>query len=242
MYQLATVTQATHRLISSAAGRIHLVEQGAGPLVLLVHGFPESWYSWRHQLPVLAAAGNRAVAVDVRGYGRSSKPEGAAAYRMLDLAEDNVAVVHALGEQSALILGHDWGSTLAANSSRLRPGRGAFRGGTAGCVGRCSAGRGDRLFLGLEVFSQVRTGGRQVGAGDGQKRGREHAGGDVPVPGRPFTDLVLIQAEQVLAVLVVLLDLPPHAGDYDQFRDGGGGCGVGQEVLDVDGLGSAAAS
>src|SRR5258708_33129052 len=121
MYQLATVTQATHRLISSAAGRIHLVEQGAGPLVLLVHGFPESWYSWRHQLPVLAAAGNRAVAVDVRGYGRSSKPEGAAAYRMLDLAEDNVAVVHALGEQSAVIVGHDWGSTIAANSALIRP-------------------------------------------------------------------------------------------------------------------------
>ena len=64
-----------HRLVPSPAGRIHLVEQGSGPLVLLVHGFPESWYSWRHQLPALAAAGYRAVAIDVRGYGRSSKPE-----------------------------------------------------------------------------------------------------------------------------------------------------------------------
>ncbi|MFE9394856.1 alpha/beta fold hydrolase [Streptomyces flavidovirens] len=115
------LTDITHRLISSSAGRIHLVEQGTGPLVLLVHGFPESWYSWRHQLPVLAAAGYRAVAIDVRGYGRSSKPADAAAYRMLDLVEDNAEVVHALGEESAVIVGHDWGATVAANSALLRP-------------------------------------------------------------------------------------------------------------------------
>jgi pimeloyl-ACP methyl ester carboxylesterase len=117
----APVTETTHRLVASPAGRIHLVEQGSGPLVLLVHGFPESWYSWRHQLPVLAAAGYRAVAVDVRGYGRSSRPEGVAAYRMLELVEDNVAVVHALGERTAVIVGHDWGATIAANSALVRP-------------------------------------------------------------------------------------------------------------------------
>src|ERR1700744_5133709 len=72
-----------HRLVPVPGGRIHLVEQGSGPLVLLVHGFPESWYSWLHQLPALAAAGYRAVAIDVRGYGRSSKPADVAAYRML---------------------------------------------------------------------------------------------------------------------------------------------------------------
>ncbi|MFF3006571.1 alpha/beta fold hydrolase [Kitasatospora sp. NPDC057940] len=114
-------TGPTHRLVPSPAGRIHLVEQGTGPLVLLLHGFPESWYSWRHQLPVLAAAGYRAVAIDVRGYGRSSKPEEVTAYRMFDLVEDNVAVVHALGERSAVIVGHDWGSTIAANSALIRP-------------------------------------------------------------------------------------------------------------------------
>ncbi|MFD4393620.1 alpha/beta fold hydrolase [Kitasatospora sp. NPDC058478] len=114
-------TGPTHRLVPSPAGRIHLVEQGTGPLVLLLHGFPESWYSWRHQLPVLAAAGYRAVAIDVRGYGRSSRPEEVAAYRMFDLVEDNVAVVHALGERSAVIVGHDWGSTIAANSALIRP-------------------------------------------------------------------------------------------------------------------------
>src|SRR3954469_23926356 len=107
-------TAPTHRLVPGPAGRIHLVEQGTGPLVLLLHGFPESWYSWRHQLPVLAAAGYRAVAIDVRGYGRSSKPEDTAAYRMPDLIEDNTAVVHALGERTAVIVGHDWGSTIAA--------------------------------------------------------------------------------------------------------------------------------
>ncbi|MFD6879059.1 MULTISPECIES: alpha/beta fold hydrolase [unclassified Streptomyces] len=114
-------TEVTHRLVPSPAGRIHVVEQGAGPLVLLVHGFPESWYSWRHQMPVLAAAGYRVAAIDVRGYGRSSKPGDREAYRMLELVEDNVAVVHALGERSAVIIGHDWGSAIAANSALTRP-------------------------------------------------------------------------------------------------------------------------
>ncbi|MGW6461540.1 alpha/beta fold hydrolase [Streptomyces sp. NPDC055078] len=111
----------THRLVPSPAGRIHLVEQGTGPLVLLVHGFPESWYSWRHQLPMLAAAGYRAVAVDVRGYGRTSRPGDVSAYRMLDLVEDNAAVVHALGEQTAVVVGHDWGATIATHSALIKP-------------------------------------------------------------------------------------------------------------------------
>lgn len=121
MSQPDQVTRATHRVVASPAGRTHLVEQGDGPLVLLVHGFPESWYSWRHQLPVLAAAGYRAVAMDVRGYGRSSRPEGVAAYGMLDLVEDTVAVVRALGEETAVIVGHDWGSAIAAHSALIRP-------------------------------------------------------------------------------------------------------------------------
>lgn len=121
MSQLTPVVEGTHRLVPSPAGRVHLVELGEGPLVLLVHGFPESWYSWRHQLPALAAAGYRAVAVDVRGYGRSSKPADVAAYRMTELVEDAVAVVRALGEPSAAIVGHDWGSGIAAHSALLRP-------------------------------------------------------------------------------------------------------------------------
>ena len=113
--------QVTHLRVDGPAGPIHVVEQGAGPLVLLVHGFPETSYSWRRQLPALAAAGYRAVALDVRGYGRSARPTDPAAYRMLDLVDDNVAVVHALGERSAVLVGHDWGSTIAAHSALLRP-------------------------------------------------------------------------------------------------------------------------
>ncbi|QHZ00188.1 Soluble epoxide hydrolase [Streptomyces sp. S4.7] len=112
---------AGHRLVDVPGGRVHLVEQGTGPLVLMVHGFPESWYSWRHQLPALAAAGYRAVAVDVRGYGRSSKPPAVEDYRMLAHVADNVGVVHALGEETATIVGHDWGSNIAAGSALLRP-------------------------------------------------------------------------------------------------------------------------
>ena len=88
-----------HRLVDVPGGRIHLVEEGSGPLVLLVHGFPEAWYSWRRQIPALAAAGYRAVAIDVRGYGRSSKPADVEAYRMLDHVADNVGVMRALGHQ-----------------------------------------------------------------------------------------------------------------------------------------------
>lgn len=113
--------QFDHRLVAVPGGRIHVVEQGTGPLVLMIHGFPESWYSWRHQLPVIAAAGFRAVAIDVRGYGRSSKPADVAAYRMLAHVADNVGVVHALGEQRAIVVGHDWGSPIAANTALLRP-------------------------------------------------------------------------------------------------------------------------
>ncbi|MEU8277227.1 alpha/beta fold hydrolase [Microbispora bryophytorum] len=115
------VAEITHRTVSAPGGRIHVAEQGSGPLVLLVHGFPESWYSWRHQLPALAQAGYRAVALDVRGYGRSSKPAAEDGYRMLALVEDNVALVHALGEESAAIIGHDWGSNIAATSALLHP-------------------------------------------------------------------------------------------------------------------------
>ena len=81
-----------HLSIDAAGTRIHAVEAGEGPLVLLVHGFPESWYSWRHQLPALADAGYRAVAIDVRGYGRSSKPQAVEDYRMVRHVADNVEV------------------------------------------------------------------------------------------------------------------------------------------------------
>jgi pimeloyl-ACP methyl ester carboxylesterase len=111
----------TSRIVDARGTRIHLVEEGEGPLVLLVHGFPESWYSWRHQLPTLAAAGFRAAAIDVRGYGRSSAPLEVEAYGMLHHVNDNLGVVEALGADRAVIVGHAWGSPIAANSALLRP-------------------------------------------------------------------------------------------------------------------------
>ena len=90
--------------------RIHVAEAGEGPLVLFVHGFPESWYSWRHQIVALAAAGYRAAAIDVRGYGSSEAPDEVDAYRIIHLAGDCVGVVEALGAETATIVGHDWGS------------------------------------------------------------------------------------------------------------------------------------
>ena len=110
-----------HRTVNARGIRIHLVEEGAGPMVLLIHGFPESWYSWRHQLPAIAGAGFRAVAIDVRGYGRSSAPNEIEAYGLLQHVNDNLGVVEALGESAAVVVGHDWGSPIAANSALLRP-------------------------------------------------------------------------------------------------------------------------
>lgn len=110
-----------HRVVDARGTRIHLVEDGEGPLVLMVHGFPESWYSWRHQIPAVAGAGFRAVAIDVRGYGRSSAPLAVEEYSMLRHVSDNLGVVEELGVDSAVIVGHDWGSPIAATSALLRP-------------------------------------------------------------------------------------------------------------------------
>ena len=101
--------------------RLRVALAGKGPLVVMVHGWPESWYSWRHQLPAVAAAGFRAVAIDVRGYGRSSKPAAVDAYRMTAKVADNLGVVQALGADSAVIVGHDWGAPIAWTSAWLRP-------------------------------------------------------------------------------------------------------------------------
>lgn len=108
-------------LIEANGQRLHLVECGEGPMVLLVHGFPESWFSWRHQIPALAAAGYRAVAMSGRGYGRSSRPTDPSAYRITELVADCVAAVQALGESSATIVGHDWGAQVAWASAWMRP-------------------------------------------------------------------------------------------------------------------------
>lgn len=114
-------TDFTSSVVAANGQRIHVAESGAGPLVLLVHGFPETWYSWRHQLAALGAAGYRAVAMSGRGYGRSSRPERISDYRITELIEDCVGVVHALGESSAVIAGHDWGAQVAWAAAWTRP-------------------------------------------------------------------------------------------------------------------------
>jgi pimeloyl-ACP methyl ester carboxylesterase len=95
--------------------------QGQGPLVLFCHGWPESWYSWRHQMAAVAAAGFRAAAPDMRGYGGTDSPSEADQFTMLHLVGDMVGLVSALGDTSAVIVGHDWGAPVAWNSSLLRP-------------------------------------------------------------------------------------------------------------------------
>jgi len=100
--------------------RMRVALQGQGPLVLFCHGWPESWYSWRHQMAAVAAAGYRAAAPDMRGYGGTEAPANVAQYTQLHLIGDMVGLVAALGESSAVIVGHDWGAPVAWNSSLLR--------------------------------------------------------------------------------------------------------------------------
>jgi len=106
--------------------RLHLAAQGEGPLVLLLHGFPETSYSWRHQLGALSAAGFRAIAPDLRGFGLSSCPPEAHRYTTLDIVGDLLGILDALDERQAVIVGSDWGATLAWQAAQLRPDR--FRG------------------------------------------------------------------------------------------------------------------
>jgi len=115
------MTDINHRIIASNGIRLHVAECGAGPTVLLIHGFPESWYSWREQLPALAVAGYHAVAMDVRGYGRSSKPTTVPDYRMVKKVGDVVGLVQQLGREPVTVIGHDWGAPIAWMSALLRP-------------------------------------------------------------------------------------------------------------------------
>jgi epoxide hydrolase A/B len=110
-----------HHLVTVNGIKLHVAEQGEGPLVLLCHGWPELWYSWKHQLAALAAAGFRAAAPDMRGYGESDAPGEIEAYAIMHLVGDVVGMVAALGEREATIVGHDWGANVAWNAALLRP-------------------------------------------------------------------------------------------------------------------------
>src|SRR5215831_17208013 len=112
-----------HRQLTAGSLSMHLAEAGEGPLVLLLHGFPESWYSWRHQLSALAEAGYHAVAPDQRGYGRTGGPAEPGEYTMLHLVGDVIGLMDALGAEQAVVAGHDWGAPVAWNTALLRPDR-----------------------------------------------------------------------------------------------------------------------
>jgi pimeloyl-ACP methyl ester carboxylesterase len=117
------MTKVEHRTVETNGIRMHLAEAGAGPLVVLCHGFPESWYSWRHQLGALAAAGFHAVAPDMRGYGQTDRPAEIDRYTLLHLVGDMLGLLDALGAESAVIAGHDWGAPVAWHAALLRPDR-----------------------------------------------------------------------------------------------------------------------
>src|SRR5438094_6623857 len=111
------------RSVEANGIRMNLLEAGVGPLIVLLHGFPEPGFSWRHQLTALAAAGYHAVAPDQRGYGGTDKPEAIDQYTMLHLVGDIVGLLDTLGEETAVIVGHDWGAPVAWNTALLRPDR-----------------------------------------------------------------------------------------------------------------------
>ena len=120
------------RMIDAGDVRLRVAVEGSGPLVLMVHGFPESWYSWRHQMSPLAEAGYTAAAIDVRGYGGSDKPRDIAAYDMETITGDVAAVAGALQPDApAILVGHDWGAPIVWNSALTRPDRFAAVAGMA---------------------------------------------------------------------------------------------------------------
>ncbi|GAA4550808.1 alpha/beta hydrolase [Pseudonocardia xishanensis] len=146
------MTEWESRTLDADGRRVHVKIAGtSGPLVLLCHGFPESWYSWRHQMGPLADAGYRAVALDMPGYGRSEKSHDISDYRITELVAACVGVVHTLGEEQAIIVGHDWGAPVAWTAAWTRPD--VFR-----AVAGLSVPFGARGLIGLldDPFGEIR--------------------------------------------------------------------------------------
>lgn len=115
--------ECTHRMVDTNGIRMHVAELGEGPAVVMCHGFPESWYSWRHQMIALAQAGYRAIAPDMRGYGQTDAPEAIDQYTLLHLVGDMVGLLDALQLSDAVVVGHDWGAPVAWHAALLRPDR-----------------------------------------------------------------------------------------------------------------------
>ena len=114
------------RVVQTNGIKMRIAEMGSGPLVVLLHGWPESWYSWRHQLPALANAGFRVVAPDMRGFGKTDAPMAVEDYDIQKLTADVIGLLDALGEKNAVVVGHDWGAFVAWHCLLLHPDR--FRG------------------------------------------------------------------------------------------------------------------
>ncbi len=131
----------------------HVTEQGEGPAVLFCHGFPDTSYTWRRQMKAVALAGYRAIAPDMRGYGRSSAPADASLYTPLHTAGDFVGLLDALKIPSAVLVGHDWGATHAWNAAMMRPDRFA----AVFCLSVPYVPRGD-----VSVFERMRKSGHQA--------------------------------------------------------------------------------
>ena len=112
-----------HRTVRTNDINIHLAEKGEGPIILFLHGFPEFWYSWRHQLHAFASLGYRAVAPDLRGYGDSDAPADVNSYTYFHVVGDLIGVLDAIGADKVFVVGHDWGATIAWYLSLFRPDR-----------------------------------------------------------------------------------------------------------------------
>jgi len=119
----ADLSGVTQRRIATNGIELNIAEAGSGPLVVFVHGFPETWYSWRHQLPALAAAGYHAVAIDLRGYGASDAPEGVEHYSLRNHLADLIGVLDALEAEQAVLMGHDIGAGITWAATELHPDR-----------------------------------------------------------------------------------------------------------------------
>jgi pimeloyl-ACP methyl ester carboxylesterase len=111
------------QMIDTPGARMRVALAGTGPLVVLLHGFPEGWYSWRHQISPLASAGYRVAAADVRGYGGSDKPPAIEAYSIKELSADIDGLIGALGADQAIVIGHDWGAAIAYGTAQFHPER-----------------------------------------------------------------------------------------------------------------------
>lgn len=217
--------------------RMQVASQGHGPLVLLCHGFPELWISWRSQLAALAAAGYRAVAPDMRGYGGTTAPDDATAYTQLHLVGDMVALVKALGETQAVIVGHDWGAPVAWHSALLRPD--VFRAVVGLSVPYAPPGRTDLLAAlraaGITGFymQYFQAPGvaeaeleRDVGASirrihfSGSGDGPEGAAFGVLAPGKGFLDAMVEPA--VLPAWLTTEDIAHYTAEFTRtgFRGG----------------------